>query len=202
MGIPRDPLKAIHRLVDWQLAPIDVCALDDGRRFVCMLSAGPDGRILQMLESSRDGGTMHMAQYIPLGLKALKSADTRNVRVLIDGQVSSEGLSYALVANTRSFGGPIEFTSRADHADGHFDMLMVEGSMRLKYAPLMAAAFVRRVSTFPGARIQRGRWFRLETSDDRETPFQLDGEFGGVLPVEGRMIQHGLTILGGKPADV
>ncbi|MCA8940473.1 MAG: hypothetical protein KDB07_11720, partial [Planctomycetes bacterium] len=194
MGVPKDPLSALEYMSAGQAWAIDLCRLDDGRVFACMLSAGIEGAIIRALKQARAGGSMHMSQYLPLGLNALRDANYM-MRVTIDDRVFSESASYAIIANTHSFGGPVEIVSRARPDDGHFDALVSSADMRYAYPALMASAMVRQVSRLQGVREKAGTKFLFESADGRDVPYQFDGEFAGILPVAGRVLKQGVTIL-------
>jgi diacylglycerol kinase (ATP) len=194
LGIGRRPEDALAPAAAWQLRAIDLLELGDGRRLSCMLSVGAEGRVIQLLEELRAGGAMRMGQYIPLGLRAMREADYRSVRVTLDGETVGEELSYAVVANTHSFGGPIELLPTARCDDGALDVLTARLNIGVSYPGMICASFFRQLYRLPGIRIRRGRSVRFESLGPKPVPYQVDGEYAGTLPVSVRVLPGALTV--------
>jgi len=185
---------AIDPIGRWSLRTIDLGETAGGRRFSCMVSAGIDGRVIQLLEEHRRGGTMRMVDYIPLGFKALWESDYAPIRVSVNGQAIGERFGYACVANTHSFGGPIEMISEARVDDGALNVLACDAWMPMAFPALLGLALYRQTVRMPGARLGLGVHFRLAAHGRGAVPYQIDGEFAGILPVELRVMPGGLTV--------
>ncbi len=175
-------LKAMLKpILAWKVRKIDLCQIEGGRCFVCMLSAGIDGRIVQLLEARRTGRTMKMYEYIPLSTQALREANYRNLHISIGGKEVEEKQNYCVLANTHSFGGPLEMVSQACCDDGFMDVLSASFNVRRYYVPMIAMAFFKQLMRFPGVKIRRVKDAVLRVQGGSPVPYQLDGEFGGLI---------------------
>lgn len=178
----------------WQLASMDLAELHDGRRFSCMLSAGIEGRIVRDLMRARGAGVMRMSDYLPIGIRNLFAGSGESMNVSANGEPWQIALRHVTIANTHSFGGPMEWVSAARADDGQLNALGFAHDMRWMYAPLAGAAVMGVAAKVPGAKARKARAFRLEASGPAEVHYQIDGDYGGVLPVEMRVMPGALMV--------
>lgn len=201
LGLSRDLAGILHPIANWNLRVIDLGETATGRRFSCMASAGIDGRIIQLLDQQRQGRTMRMFDYVPLAIRAMAESDYRPIGISVDGHDLGQPFGYACVANTHSFGGPIEIISGARVDDGELDVMGCSAWMPIAFPPLMGLALLRQTTRMPQTSFAKGAVITIRSSGRRPVPLQIDGEFSGALPVELRVIPNGLTVFANAPRN-
>ncbi len=197
LGIRGGLSEVLAPVCRWRLRVIDLGELESGHRFTCMVSAGIDGRIMQLLEEQRRGRTMKMWHYFPLAIRALRDADYAPISVRVDGHEARWPAGYACVGNTRSFGGPIEMVSSAECDDGELDVMSCGLHIPTAFVTMIGLAFFRQVDRLPRTEIRRGSEIKLSAHGPRPVPYQVDGEFAGHLPVAMRVLPQSLAVFAG-----
>ncbi len=107
-----------------------------------------------------------------------------------DRTIEGKGL-VIVAANGEFFGGGMRIAPKASIVDGRFDMIVVDAPKREAFTlfPRMKQGLHL---THPGVRRVLTSWFRLTT--EPEWPTEVDGEFLGGTPVEGRIIPGAVDI--------
>lgn len=103
-----------------------------------------------------------------------------------------EGKGLVVVAaNGEFFGGGMRIAPKASLVDGAFDMIVVDARRRDAFSlfPRMKQGLHL---THPGVRRVTTPWFRLTTEPG--WPTEVDGEFLGATPVEGRVLPGAITM--------
>jgi len=181
LRMPRRPLRAVRALADARVVEWDlpVC---NGRRFASMVGAGLDAHIVNRVHRRRKGGLTQFHYVAPMLGEAVKP--TRwDIRVEVDGEVLIEEGNVVVVGNVRSYGGPIEMTSKADPTDGLLDVMAVRVRNPAELTGPVIGCLTRMLHAFPGVRYKRGRTIRL-SAERGDVPWQMDGDSAGELPVE------------------
>ena len=89
------------------------------------------------------------------------------------------------VCNTANYGGIMRLTPEAKLDDGLLDCHVRRGRGRRTVIRQVACALLGRADS-GRARVLRGQRFTI-SSDDASEPYQIDGDPGGVLPVDVRL---------------
>jgi diacylglycerol kinase family enzyme len=101
-------------------------------------------------------------------------------------QVMADEKSFSatscIIANARKYGGEFVFCPEADPADGMLDLVILQGTSRLKYMMFLASAGYGRPHDFK--RFERCRARKIKIEGPEEIWVQVDGECAGHLPVE------------------
>jgi len=194
LGIGGRLTDVLAPITRWKLRLIDLGELETGHLFTCMVSAGIDGRIMQLLEEQRRGGTMKMWHYFPLAMRALFDANYAPISARVDGREARWPAGYVCVGNTRSFGGPIEMVSDAEVDDGQLDVMTCGLHIPTAFPTMIGMAFFRQVSRLPRTELRQGSEIALSSHGPRPVPYQVDGEFAGHLPVAMRVRPLALAV--------
>ena len=190
--IPQDPQEALRTIAAMQTREIDLGDAGKAGLFVCMLSAGVDAQIVKRLKEERQGA-MKMRDYLPLVWREMKASPTYSISVEVDGKKLDKTSAYVNCANTRCYGGPLEFVSQAKADDGHLDLLTLDCNVRTRFLLMLFGAMMRQFHRVPGASVHKVRQVSLQS--DGPVPFQIDGEYRGELPVEISIREKALKII-------
>ncbi|HPD17616.1 MAG TPA: diacylglycerol kinase family lipid kinase [Planctomycetota bacterium] len=178
LRLPRRVEAFIEMVARGRLKQLDVPAAN-GRRFVAMLGAGLDADVTALLAARRRGAT-RMVRYVRPLLKCLAQRRPPRMEVCVDGAPPAVGEGFALVSNTRSYGGPFRITPQAAADDGLLDVCLLRRGGPVAYSRAILA-FTLRCSRLSGAQYLRGRHVRIESPDP--VRYQVDGDAVGLLPV-------------------
>jgi len=169
-----------------------------GKLFLLMISAGLDAEIVRRFEQRR-GARSGRVKWIKPIVDSLRSYTYPGLRVYCS-PVEPAGEAplpletrWLFGVNLPRYALGLPLAPEADGSDGLLDICMFEqGGTRAAFSYL--ASVLRGTA---GARadclIQRCKRFRVES--DEPVPYQLDGDFGGWLPVEVEVVPGRLTLL-------
>ena len=164
-----------------------------------MAGCGFDAAVVEGLHRRRTGHVRHRSYFKPI-VAAIRSYRYPELRVYLDDGPAGAGQSQSLLSarwlfafNLPCYGGGLRIAPQADGSDGLLDVCMFQrgsiwhglrylGAVLLAEAPGLADCTMRRAG-------------RLRITAEEETPYQLDGDPGGVLPVEIEVLPGRLTLL-------
>jgi len=175
-----DPCKAARAIVEGDICDFDV-GRANGRRFACMCGAGLDAHIVRLLHDGRDG-TITKFHYMPFLLENALRPPNWAISVELDGELYVEDVNIACISNTKSYGGPIELTPHANPQDRWFDITTARVESPLDMPALALAALTRGLTDCNYTRCGRARMIKVKSTSPK-TPYQIDGDFAGMLPL-------------------
>jgi len=181
LGIPRDPVEALVRLLEGERRPMAVGRTDKGQLFLLMLSVGPDAVILANLPpllKHRAGKVGITAQAVVEFLRGRLPYFS----VSVDGE--SFKASWCIAGNSRSYGGPYAATPGADPFRPGLEVVTLARRGRLAVVPFFFSIPSGRHLRMRGVERRLATEVRLE--GPAGVPYQLDGDPAGVLPVTAR----------------
>jgi diacylglycerol kinase family enzyme len=185
----RNLARYINPLRNWRTRKRDLGKLQDGRLFACFVGAGFDGQCTKALAERK--GAIHITQYLPIMWRAVRESDFSTLRVDADEKAPVSGASYALVSITPEYGGPLALTGKARADDGRFDVLTIhERITPISLLKLVGYAFVRRMGRASSASFLRCT--KVEIDAEEKVPIQVDGDFGGYLPISAEVLPNAL----------
>jgi YegS/Rv2252/BmrU family lipid kinase len=179
LGLSLKPHRAAAQLVEGDTVRYDIGECN-ARLFACMFGAGFDARVVQLVDEGR-GNSMSKLRYVPYVAKALWHMPRWDIRVEVDGQTLATGMRQVIVANTRSYGGPVQMAPAAGPNDGCLDAAALPMRGAIGCAGAACQALLRRVHKAGSAAYGRGSEFTV-TADADDVPVQIDGEPAGSLP--------------------
>jgi len=103
--------------------------------------------------------------------------------------------SFALISKVRNYGGDFEIARHVSLFDDHFELVLFEGRSTLRYVKYFAGLVANRVEGMRGIVVLRARRVSAPKPVDERVFLQMDGEFGGRLPAEIRIVPDALTLL-------
>lgn len=190
----------------------------NGRLFLVMFSCGFDAAVVSRMHSERKGHISRWSWAKPIW-QTIQSYRYPRVRISSDNwralptpkKVQSDGIRAELQAGTPESPAGIDFEAKwvfvfnvpryaaglpiADHAvddDGLLDVCTFRGGSLWLGLMYLWAIFTRSHKRHSDCRIGKCEALRLESK--HEVPYQIDGDYGGVLPAEIRVIPNRVTL--------
>jgi diacylglycerol kinase family enzyme len=167
-----------------------------GRLFLLMAGCGFDADVVRRLHLERRGNIRHLAYAKPI-LDSIRNYDYPELRVYCEnasGQLG-EPLSarWVFVVNLPKYARGLQIVPDARGDDGLLDVCTFRRGSFLNGIRYLGGVILGRHRSFRDCRTVRSRRLRIES--DKPVPFQLDGDPGGTLPVDIRVLPQRLTLL-------
>jgi diacylglycerol kinase (ATP) len=170
--------KGHTRQLDLAKVTFNTDTVAEQRFFVQLAGAGLDARAVQLVDWTWKKRTGFVA-YVTAALRALREPQPRITVQTADETVSGE---LVLIGNGQRYGGPFRLFRGADPVDGLLDVLVYDRvDARLALAGLFGLVTGRLARAGQPRRIKTTA---LRLNAPTATPFQVDGECVGCLPVE------------------
>jgi len=173
--------------------------LANGHLFLLMAGCGFDADVVRRLHESRRGHIQHLSYAKPI-LDAIRTYDYPELRVRYapadsagDELTAEIAARWVFVVNLPRYAGGLSFAPGATGIDGLLDVCTFkEGSLWYGLMYLGGVMFGQHESMQDFVRVKTRR---LSIESASLAPFQLDGDPGGDLPVEIRVLPERLTML-------
>ena len=170
----------------------------DGSRmqyFLMMVSAGFDAEVVRRLHDRRRGHITRLSYLQPV-LESIRSYEYPELRLYCLDNHQAEPLAcrWAFAFNLPLYARGWQLAPAATGTNGRLDVCTFErGSLfhGLRYLWHVMRETHQHLSD---ARIVQGQRFRLEAATNN-VPYQLDGDFAGMLPVELELLPRQLRML-------
>jgi diacylglycerol kinase family enzyme len=200
------PEKLCQTIATGQLRELDA-GLANGRLFLVMIGCGFDAEVVQQVHEQREtcarrGGHIGYSTYFKPVWRSVRSYRYPEIRVYC-GQPNGEmgeplTAHWAFACNLPRYGWGIPLAPKAEGDDGLLDLCTYGGNSLLRGMKFAAAAqFGGWHQCLPACRMQRADKIRF--TSDETVAYQLDGDPGGLLPVEVEVLPKRLTLL--VPSD-
>lgn len=194
LGIRRSGRQLAEIIEHGRTVTLD-CGVASGQRFLLMLGAGADGRIVHLMHACRLGNIRHTSYLWPI-VKGLCGYPPQQIRVSSDDDRHDVSGSHVLVTNIPMYGFGFRFSPEAVPNDGQLDVRVFHGRTR---AALMGHALCVRLGLgerFGAVSRFAARRLTLNAGPDGgRIPTQLDGDPGPELPVNVCVDRDALTVI-------
>ncbi len=178
-----------------------VATLDAGRAanqlFSLVLSVGFDAQVIHRVHANRRGHITHLAYARPIAMAMaryhwpqIKATATR-----ADGTVTTVTGSWAFAANLPSYAQQLPIVHQARGTDGLLDLCVFRKGSIVSGFWYFWHVLRKRHHHLPSVTTTRFTHLRLEAVDGSSIPYQVDGDPGGVLPVEVEVVPERLKVV-------
>lgn len=200
LGIGRRMEKVAERLAECVPERIAVGRLSnnlapDGRYFLLMAGVGLDAHIVYHLTASMKASLGKVAYWI-VGFSQL-GRRFPEFTLRVDG--TEYKATFALVSRVRNYGGDLEIAPSISLLDEDFELVLFSGESSFVYLKYMLGVMTRRLESMQGVTILRARNILCMGLNDENIHVQVDGEYGGRLPLSIEILPNSLTLL--VPSD-
>lgn len=196
LGVPAEP-EAVCRIIR-SGRPVQIDAgRANGRLFLLMASCGLDADVVRRVQEQRDGHIDHLTYAQPI-LESLQNYQYPAIRVVQtggpghDGELIATG-KWAFVINLPRYAGGLKIVKQAVGTDGLLDVCVFKRGSILHDLVYLTGVLLGQHETWSDCHVSKARRLRIEA--DETVPYQLDGDFGGELPVDIEVLPRRVTLL-------
>ena len=180
LGLTADPDRIAQLIDAGETARLDA-GRANGRLFLVMASCGFDADVVSRLHSNRKGHIRHSSYVRPI-VDAIVSYRYPKIRFWVDESTKSFAGRWAFVFNVPRYAMNLPIVDDADSMDGELDLCTFRGGNLLRGLLYLVAVLTKQHRRWNESKIKRFKKLRIES--DEPVPYQLDGDPGGVLPLE------------------
>jgi len=189
LGIPRNPEGALRVIQTGRKKTVRLGSAD-GRYFHLMAGIGVDGYIIQKVGPDAKKRLGIVAFWIA-GLSRFWKYPLRRFQVQIDETIYDA--TFAVISNTRFYGGNLQITPRASVFDGMLDVCLFRSRNHLSYLRYLYGVITGRHLQFPDIVYRKSAYVRVIPYDGLAC--QLDGEPLSSLPLNYEVASESIEIL-------
>ena len=161
------------------------------RHFLLRAGVGLDAHVVYRVNAALKAKTGKFAYWVAgwslLG-KRLNEFD-----VEIDGK--RRKCSFALISKVRNYGGDFEIARSVTLLHDQFEVILFEGASSSRYVKYFAGMAFNMLAGMSGVTVVRADRVKIAGASGERTHVQIDGELGGTLPAEFRIVPDALTLL-------
>ncbi len=175
-----------------------------GRIFLLMAGCGFDAAVVDRLHASGPGtsaaavtSNQSSMSCVVTGIPSFGYTWTRARPRRAESESPPLTARWLFAFNLPCYGGGLRIAPQADGSDGLLDVCMFRRGNIWHGLRYLAAVLLGRHQALADCTIRRARRLRITAED--EVPYQLDGDPGGVLPVEIETLPGRLTLLAPAP---
>jgi len=187
-----DPRGLAKRIIEGERYGIDV-GQANGKLFVVMVSTGFDARVVERVHENRVGHIRKWWYARPI-LRTIFDYRYPPLTIELEGEPRPLVSRWAFVFNLPRYAGGIPLVPEASGSDGQLDLLLLRDGGLVKGLVYLTSILLRchrRLASVSSRRVTR-----LRISSTERVPYQVDGDPGGVLPLEIDILPARLTIVG------
>jgi diacylglycerol kinase (ATP) len=199
LSVSADPQLVSRAIVEGHFLRFDAGLAND-RLFLLMAGCGFDADVVRRVHQQRRGHIQHWSYVKPI-LDAIRNYEYPPLRVhyaledAADGAELTEQIEarWVFVVNLPRYAGGLSFAPQASACDGLLDVCTFrEGSLwnGLMY---LGGVVLGQHQSMSDCKVIRTRRLRIEA--DVAAPYQLDGDPGGELPAEFRVLPKRMTLI-------
>jgi diacylglycerol kinase family enzyme len=196
LGIPRDA-AAMARLVadEGVVARLDA-GLANGRLFLLMVGCGFDADVVRRLHTRRRGRHITYFTWTQPIFEAMRSYTYPGLRVICtlpDGEQITQRAHWAFAVNLPVYAAALSVAPEARAADGQLHVCTFHGGSLWHGIKYVGHILLGRHQRLSGYKCEVATHVRIEA--DEPVPYQLDGDPGGMLPLEIEILPGRVTLL-------
>jgi len=182
LELPRHAAGLLELVASGNTTSLDVADVNGELSFLCV-GVGPDAEMVKAVDDARDG-PIRFRNYVFSVSALFKTPRRRNLVVTLDGEALEGRFGFVLASNMIHYGGLFRLGAERKLGDGLFEVYLFEKASIPALAAYALRAFLGRL---PGGSCTMRRAAEIRVESDPPAPYQLDGDPGGVTPVQIRM---------------
>jgi diacylglycerol kinase family enzyme len=204
LGLDADPESLAAILEKGRLMRLDAGEAN-GRVFLLMAGCGFDAEVVRRMHEQRTGHISHLSYFKPI-LDSIRTYEYPELRIRLldtDGQTNDQEVlraKWVFVVNLPRYAAGLSLVPQADGTDGRLDVCTFREGSLLSGLMYLAGVFAGQHMNWEDCTIVQARRLRIEA--DAPVPFQLDGDPGGYLPVDVRVLPGRLTLVVGMAETI
>lgn len=173
-------------VVNWDAGEVN------GRRFAVVVGVGFDAECARNMMTRRRGHITRWS-YFRSVWSAFWSYSIPSLRVFVDERLWYEGQGLVFLGLIKRYGGGIRLLAAADPTDGLLDVLVLSCQTRWGLIPHFIRIVLGRHIPSSASRYIKAR--HVSVTSPEQVPVQVDGDFGGTLPLSATVLPGALHFL-------
>ena len=191
LGLTADPSAICKMIIEGKTKRLDA-GRANGQLFLVMASCGFDADVVHRLHSQRTGHINHLSYAKPI-VGAISSYRYPKIRVRAHGETKTLTAKWAFIFNVPRYAMNLPIISDADPQDGRLDLCTFRGGNLIRGLFYLSAVVLRQHRRW--AQTEFRQFEKVVIESDERVPYQLDGDPGGVLPLEIEAIPKFLRVV-------
>jgi len=212
LGVTADVESQVESVCQGTVLTLDAGEAN-GRLFLLMVGCGFDAEVVRRLHSERTGHIHHFSYAKPI-LDSIWNYQYPELRVFCDpaesagdqgghedrGESANAGSDapisarWVFVGNLPRYAGGLRILPDAVGNDGMLDLCTFKGGSIWNGLRYLSGVMMGQHQSWDDCTNRRARSLRIE-SEVEDVPFQMDGDPGGYLPVDIRILPDRLTLI-------
>lgn len=178
-----DPDQAAAAIRKLETRSMDA-GLVNGKLFLIMVSAGYDAEVVRQVHTNRRGHIRKWHYWWPI-LKSVFSYRFPKFQIACDGSQAAEQATWLFAMNVPRYADGLSIAPTAIDDDGRIDVCTFKHGGLFRGLDYLLSVRRSRHTRHPDFRHLKAASVRVEPVSDKlpPIPFQLDGDFGGFLPI-------------------
>jgi diacylglycerol kinase family enzyme len=196
IGVRPNPSAFAEMILDHRSLRLDA-GLANGRVFLLMAGCGFDAEVVRRLHEHRSGHISKWSYAKPI-LSSIRNYGYPTLRISCESADDnckpwSTTACWAFVANLPCYGGGLRLTPDADGTDGLLNVCTFNRGSLWNGLRYLGFVLARQQQRLTDCKMASG--CRLKLESEFRVPYQLDGDPGGVLPLEIQVLPERLTLV-------
>lgn len=196
VGQCAEPVEVCRSVSEGVVIGLDLCSAN-GKHFLLMVSAGFDAAVVRSLHENRGGNITRRSYFLPT-LRTIRSYRYPKMRLYSQGAGPanmSHDCRWMFGFNLPLYALGLPIAPDASAVDGLLDVCTFERGKVWGVLRYLWHVQRRAHPELADTVMLHSRRFRLEAHDSASIPYQLDGDFGGFLPLDVEVLPGDLRLL-------
>lgn len=190
-NLPKNPIAACRVILQGEIVDVDL-GVFNGRSFCNIIGAGLDAKVVNDANRTFKRFSGKFGYFFAL-LRQLILYRPGLIELEIDGQKHRVKGWLVSVANGKYLGGGMKIASKADPADGLFDVIVVNEMPVLRFLYLFPLVYSGKHISLDVVQMWRGRHIIVRSNEP--LLIQADGEIAGTTPFIIEVAAQALSLL-------
>ena len=191
LGLTADPDAIANMIAGGRTVRLD-SGKANGKLFLVMASCGFDADVVHRVHSQRKGHIRHWSYVLPT-FRAISQYRYPKLRIRNSETDKPLEAKWAFIFNVPRYAMNLPIVWDADPSDAQLDLCTFRGGNLFRGLFYLAAICLRQHRGWKYSHLSQFKKIRIEA--DERVPYQLDGDPGGVLPLEIEVIPKFLRLL-------
>jgi len=196
VGQSIEPAEVCRTLTDGVVIGLDLGSAN-GKHFLLMVSAGFDAEVIRTLHENRQGNITRCSYLLPT-LRTICSYRYPKMQIFSENEAVAHGVHecrWMFGFNLPLYALGLPIAPEASAADGLLDVCAFARGKVWGVLRYLWHVQRRAHSDLNDTVMMRSQRVRLESDSASSIPYQVDGDFGGTLPLEVEMLPGSLRLL-------
>jgi diacylglycerol kinase (ATP) len=181
LHIPRDIGAAVDVIIKGDTIPVDIGRMNGDRYFINIAGGGRITELTYEVPSKLKTVIGQLAYYLK-GIEMLPSIKATDLTIEFDGKLFEGEAMLFLIGLTNSVGGFEKLAPDASINDGMFSLLILKKTNLAEF--IRIASLAVRGDHIKDPNVIYTQANRIKVHSKEKVQLNIDGEFGGLLPVE------------------